>query len=32
MSTATWLVGIFRHAWRERSGHSDGMDYLHIPF
>jgi hypothetical protein len=23
---------LFRQAWNERFGHSDGMEYLHIPF
>jgi hypothetical protein len=26
------LSGIFRHAWRERFGHRDPVDYMHVPF
>ena len=26
------LCALFRQAWNERYGHSDGLDYLHCPF
>jgi hypothetical protein len=26
------LSALWRQAWNERYGHSDGLDYLHCPF
>jgi hypothetical protein len=26
------MSAIFRHAWRERFGHRDPVDYMHVPF